>query len=380
MTPSIPREQVQPDNSAKSSEANKISNRKETKRTDERNILSSQRIEEDETNKTLPTSIQSRQPIIAGIASVPSRREHLHAVINSILPQVDHIELVLNGYAEIPDWLTDDRITIARSQDIGDHADNGKFIGLSKYSKCIYFTIDDDILYPPNYAAKLLDARDRYKGLVTVGVHGSFVPEPGGSFLNRRTHSFSKELLHDCPCSFVGTGTMAINRELLPLSPISIFTDTGASDLFIAKYLKHKRIPVICISRPNEWLRTLPSLGEESLWEKARQNCTKQDEILKKAGPWGMDDIIDRCKNLMVTALSQEVQFALDISRQITSTETVPDSARKKLSQYWPSTRKIIETYLGKEVCQKHNLYSLSRGRQETAQRLDASHYSNQRG
>ena len=258
------------------------------------------------------TSLREQEPMIAGMASIPSRREILRVSLESILPQVDQVHLVLNGYGDIPEWLNNERITVITDSEVGDHSDNAKFLGMNKYKECIYFSIDDDILYPKDYTSKLLDAISYYGGNAAVGVHGSLVDSRANAFLSRRTIAFMKALENDMPCSYVGTGTLAIRRSIMPHSPISIFPQKGASDLFLARYLKFHQIPVICVRRPEGWLRDLPNLSGHTLWKQGQKNHKIQDMLLEESGPWHVNDIMQRCQDMILKLLDKDIAVGLE--------------------------------------------------------------------
>ncbi len=265
------------------------------------------------------TSINEKAPLIAGMASVGSRRELLRVSLESVLPQVDRVELVLNGYGEVPEWLMDQKITVITDAEVGDHADNGKFLGIKNHMECIYFSVDDDILYPKDYVERLLDAISHYGGDAAVGVHGSLVHSQESPFLNRRTHAFWKRLAHDMPCSYVGTGTLALRRSIMPHSPSLIFPKTGASDLFVARYLKLHKTPVVCIRRPEGWLRDLPNISGPTLWKKAQKDHAMQDALLRDSGPWGIVDLMERCQGRILESLERDIAIGLEAAFLVTA-------------------------------------------------------------
>lgn len=291
-----------------------------------------------------------RPPVIAGIASIPSRSQSLRQVLESIGRQVDRVEVVLNGYEAVPEWLRDERIGVTVSQEVGDHADNAKFLGLGKYDDCVYFAIDDDILYPPDYVARMLACLSRYGGRAAVGVHGSFVPERPGTFLHRRVSCFWDAAPFDAPCSYAGTGTIAMTREMMPAAPLSLFTDTGMSDLFVASSLKLRRIPVICIERPLGWLRKIPNPGPPSLWQRAQTDSVRQDGLLGQVAPWGVVDLLDRCRGAVLERLAPEVRVALDAADRIVRGADMPDSLREALARHWDAIRGMVRHYAGPDA------------------------------
>lgn len=293
-----------------------------------------------------------RPPVIAGIASIPSREQSLRQVLDSICRQVDHVEVVLNGYEAVPDWLRDGRITVTASQEVGDHADNAKFLGIGKYAGCVYFAIDDDILYPADYVARMLECMARYGGRAAVGVHGAFVPVRPGTFLQRRVWCFWDALPFDAPCSYAGTGTIALSREMMPSCPLSLFTDTGMSDLFVASRLKKQRIPVICIERPDGWLRKIPNPGHPSLWQRAQTDSVRQDRLLGQCAPWGVPDLLERCRGNVLETLPAEVRLALEAADRIARGDGIPDTWRDEFARRRDTIGRIVRHYAGPDADQ----------------------------
>ncbi len=268
-------------------------------------------------------------PSIAGIASVPARRHSLQVAIASIWQQVDHVEVVLNGYDSIPEWLRGDRITITMSQEVGDHADNAKFLGMRKYDDCIYFAIDDDIEYPSDYVARMHDGLVRYGDHAVVGVHGAFIPQDPRTFFDRRVACFWDDLAFDMPMSYVGTGTIAMHRNVMPASPLDVFTDSGMSDLYVATHLKSMGTPVIGLKRSANWLKKIPAGGSPSLWQSAQADSSRQDALLRATAPWGTRDVLDRCRGSVWASLSPEVRLAIEIVDCISRNQKIPTSLRE---------------------------------------------------
>ncbi len=286
-------------------------------------------------------------PIVAGIASIPSRAHALKIALTSIWGQVDCVEVVLNGYDVIPQWLYADRISVTTSRDIGDHADNAKFFGMQRYQDGVYFAIDDDIQYPPDYVSRMLECMDRFPENVAVGVHGAFVPATQVSFMHRRVFRFWEALTFDTPTSYVGTGTIALPRVAIPSSPLQLFTDTGMSDLFVAAHLKEQGVPVVCIKRPANWLKKIKTPGYPSLWERAQTDSSRQDKLLIQAAPWGTGDLLKRCGDHILGSIATEVRVALEVADDLASQLEISEDALVRLRERWKEVRSIIRCYAG---------------------------------
>src|SRR5690625_4312668 len=81
-------------------------------------------------------------PVIASLATMPSRTEVLREAFSSIYWQVDEVHVFLNNFEEVPEFLNLPRVTLYRSQDYRDYKDVGKFFPLTSVEKGILFTVD----------------------------------------------------------------------------------------------------------------------------------------------------------------------------------------------------------------------------------------------
>ena len=94
---------------------------------------------------------------IAGLATIPSRESTLRYVIDSILPQVDHLYVAFNDYSELPIWLTEYPQKLHFFLTGKDNmSDAEKFRLVEEFEDAIYCSIDDDLIYPPFYVKNLI--------------------------------------------------------------------------------------------------------------------------------------------------------------------------------------------------------------------------------
>ena len=122
--------------------------------------------------------------IRASLASIPERERSLQQTVASLLPQVDRLGVYLNGYDSVPDFLHDPRIDVARSEETGDRGDAGKFFWSDAGDFDYHLACDDDLLYPPDFAATMVAACDRHGRRALVGLHGALMREkPAGYYL-----------------------------------------------------------------------------------------------------------------------------------------------------------------------------------------------------
>ena len=97
--------------------------------------------------------------IVGVLATYPSRSASLRRAVASVAHQLDRLVLVLNEHDTVPDWLAD-YPGIAPVIPESDTKDTGKYIALPEGATW-RFTLDDDILYPPDYVARSLSGHAR---------------------------------------------------------------------------------------------------------------------------------------------------------------------------------------------------------------------------
>lgn len=193
--------------------------------------------------------------VVAGMAAIPSRATSMRAVVDRLLPQIDHLFVYLNNFPDIPAYLNHPQITVYRSQDFGDYRDNSKFFGLYQLTEPVYFfSVDDDIEYPEDYVARLVSRIERYGRHAAVGVHGSIYGASSIAFRDRAVVHFQQAMEFDLPVPVLGTGTFAFHSDTIRPESLK-FAHVGMADLIVANLLREKGVPALSVERQENWLR-----------------------------------------------------------------------------------------------------------------------------
>ena len=228
--------------------------------------------------------------VTASLASIPSRREGLEVVVRSLLGQVDQLNVFLNHYEDVPDFLHHPRVRVARSQEHGDLRDNGKFFFLGDAEPGYVFTVDDDILYPEDYVARLLAKLRQYDDRAVVGYHGAILsPQlrrffaPGG----RSLLHFRFGLAFDRQVHLLGTGTTAWHTSRIALSRED-FETTGMADIWLGVRAQQAGVPMIAVEREPGYLRPVVDLDERSLYREFVNSDKQQTQVVLQHQPWQM--------------------------------------------------------------------------------------------
>lgn len=211
--------------------------------------------------------------IVANLATYPARRAGLAAVVASLAPQVDRLNLVLNQY-EAP---LDELAGFANLNQIipsEDTKDTGKFYPDTTGADWL-FCADDDILYPPDYVARTLSAmRALPAGRWAGSYHAHIYRLP---HFTLRPRSFLKWLRYSpsrianycrilgfrgsCPQTLVvdqiGTGVAVIAGADVP--PYDYMRGSQKFvDVRFAKWCFEQGITQVCLQHAAGWLQAEP--------------------------------------------------------------------------------------------------------------------------
>ncbi len=233
------------------------------------------------------------------MASLSSRTALLEQTVATLLPQVDVLCVYLNGYTKIPRCLHHPKVAHAvLSQEYGWRTGEAKLLFWDREEwkappywsdDDIAIVVDDDILYPPDYAARHVDALRRRPGTISC-VHGSIMTEPFASYARDRfVVACRSELADDARIHIPGAGTMAFRRGDFDVSLRRDMLWSHCVDAMTAVAAKAQGIEVWALARREHWLRPLvlpPGTGVFRMRSGAGVDGV-ETEALVAAAPWG---------------------------------------------------------------------------------------------
>lgn len=247
--------------------------------------------------KTVERDQQMGTSCVAGLAAIPSREDALSQMIDSVIGQFDHLYVYLNGFDEVPAFLDNDKISVFRSQETGDLGDVGKFFGTKFVSSGLYFTLDDDIVYPSDYRARMEACLRQFGNRAAVGVHGAFYSWNPGSFFDRQVIHYRAQNDEIRPVSILGTGTVCFSLDHLNVE-LDWFKTANMADIWFGGELKRRGLPALCIDRAEGWLQDAEVLAEQpvgnAIYEATRADPGPYNEALSEFLHWGRSDIAKR--------------------------------------------------------------------------------------
>lgn len=229
--------------------------------------------------------------VTASLASIPDREKELEKAVLSLIYQVDHLNVYLNGYAKIPYFLKDNaKITVATSQEHGDLGDAGKFFWADK-AHGVHLTCDDDIIYPHDYVLNMLVGLEKHHWKVAVSHHGRILPENPVKYYRGHVHMWHcGQESKGGVAHVLGTGVLAYHTDFVrPL--LADFQKPNMADVWFALYCQRNGIPCVCLPHSANWIQIQPI--DKTIWSSshhadgsAMDTRKTQDKAVKKAAPW----------------------------------------------------------------------------------------------
>ncbi len=226
------------------------------------------------------------ESLIGGVATIPGRHQQLRVMVESIIDQLDHLHVYLNGFDSVPDYLSDPRITCYRSADhLGDVGDAGKFFAFVQQVG-YYFSLDDDIQYPQDYVQRMRSGVDDYGKTCCVGLHGIVLPARIESFYTDRwVHHGKDGLAVDQPVHLLGTGLMAVYTGTLHLT-MDDLPEPNMADIWLGLAAQRQQVGMVALSREPEWVEMLET--NDNIYSRHSGDDERQTELVNGIDQWTM--------------------------------------------------------------------------------------------
>lgn len=234
-------------------------------------------------NQYSPLQIKRKMKIfnIATYKRIPT----LLRTIESIYCQADKINIAFNSIEDIPNQLIDSKINIIRTDNSLGAA--YKFLFL-KDENGYYFTIDDDIIYPIDYADYTISKIERYKRKAIITYHGTvYLKTPPENYRENLVNlHFCQKLRNDTQVDIGGTGVMCFHTDLVKIG-LDYFEVKNTVDYWLGIYAAENNIPVICAKRNRGWIQQQEIDKTTTIWTQNNEQSKIKiiTDILKKRFP-----------------------------------------------------------------------------------------------
>lgn len=200
-----------------------------------------------------------------GVASIPSRIEGLKQVVERLIDQADELCVHLNGYSEVPSFLTgDSRLHVSTGEDLGDRA-KFRFV---EYFDGYYFTVDDDIDYPKSYVDYCIEGIEKYGRKAVVGWHGAILKSNFTDYYDsesRQVLSFRTQRRDDTFVHILGTGCVAFHTDTIDVS-LPDFRVANMADVLFALEGQRQEVPFVVLAHRKGWALPLELPDDASIY------------------------------------------------------------------------------------------------------------------
>ncbi len=215
-----------------------------------------------------------------GVATMPERNEALKDCINSIKDQCDNIFVYCNNFKAIPEWLKKiKKVTVFDSKkEVGNLGDVGKFYGLQD-AVGYNLTIDDDLIYGPDYVSKIVEGINKYR--CPVSFHGKlFNSLPVQSFYHGFTEQFRclYDVKEDVKVHIAGSGCFGWHSDMINFN-VKDFENINMSDIYCSILSKKAGFELMCLSHKQGEIRQNLKV-KRGIWDIAHSRDEMQTKLI----------------------------------------------------------------------------------------------------
>ncbi len=218
----------------------------------------------------------------ANIATYAPRLDSLRLVVASIYDQVDLIRICFNGVdaKDIPDMIQDlsgrDGKVFSLMPD-GNKTDNGKFISLDYLSEPeYYFTMDDDIIYPPDYVERTIEAIETYGTIITY--HGRILLGQHRNYYHgHKSFHCLGDQKGNHKIDVAGTGVTAFDTRYFHPKGLAGHEHQKMSDIIFSLEAAKQGKTIACMNHKRGWLTDIKH--EETIHGTESRRCKVQNQL-----------------------------------------------------------------------------------------------------
>lgn len=208
--------------------------------------------------------------VTCNIATYPAREQSLKKMLPSVIDQFDEVRVYFNQYPRVPKWVTDMGVKGTVGQDL---TDNGKFFFLNVIEEPeIYFTCDDDIIYPENYREYTCKVLEEAGGIVTH--HGRVLRGPMRKYYTaHKVYHCLTEVKDQIKLDVCGTGVTAHRTDTIRLNGVAFDSRRKMTDLLVSLEAAHEGVSITCPPHEKGWLKHIHNPST------IHSECLKHDNV-----------------------------------------------------------------------------------------------------
>lgn len=193
--------------------------------------------------------------ITASLTTMYERQESLKDTVNSLLSQVDKLNVYLHGYEIIPDFLKDEKIEVAYDFLEGDNGDLDKTYWADRVEG-YHLVCDDDLIYPNDYADKMIEAVERFNRKALISFYGSIIKEPpiNSYYRDRISLPYSYGQIDDFLIDMPGTGGLAYHSSVGFGNTDFRVKERNMLDIHTGIWAAENKLPIYCLKHTAKWI------------------------------------------------------------------------------------------------------------------------------
>lgn len=219
--------------------------------------------------------------ITAQLATIPERIEYLPKVIESLLPQVDILNVILNQ-TDIAFGFHSWNKKLKFITRFNQMTDGEKHYNIENAAEGYIFTCDDDIIYPPDYVSYMISKIEQYKRKAVITLHGRVFPElPIWSFYRDRAEMYQcmGDVVGDHRADCGGDGVMAYHTDTFRMRYEWVELP-DMSQLWVALACNRLGIPQIVVDHREGWLDAFDV--PDTIWDRHHENDGVQTDLINQ--------------------------------------------------------------------------------------------------
>ena len=260
--------------------------------------------------------------IVGSMATFPARFNILPKVIASIIDQVDYLFVYVNQSDTLPDCLNHPKIyAFLGTEHAGDLSANGKVYALKYVQQSIFFTLDDDLIYPADYVDRMHATLQAFHYQVGVSIHASiFSPDLSWYYERSSFYGLRMSLSEHKLVTLIGSGGFCYHQKHLQCNWAD-FADEVRVDITYSALAKAQKIPLLCIQRPADWIQFYDLPG---LWHQFGKQLSHHTDYCCAQQHWDFEthrtlvkDFFQRTFGYFDAELARQLAFDSDVTDAI---------------------------------------------------------------
>jgi hypothetical protein len=217
---------------------------------------------------------------LAVLATMPGREAALAVCLASLRPQVQQLRVICHDMTEPPECV--ERLADEWRCEPDTRGSAAKLEWAQRWPG-LYLGCDDDLEYPPDYAATMLRWVRRWKGRALVTCHGRVLRPRSTGFLDIRMAVAPRQRTGRAWLNYPGGCGLAFDTRLAVPEHVP---SKNLEEVHLAVWAQRQRVPIFLVPHSAGWLRYLLPEGHTgpTIWaEEKGARFANRDAVIR---PW----------------------------------------------------------------------------------------------